>query len=498
MQQGVRGIPRAAASNHEPKGLDMDVSKVAIIVNSDQVFEDSLHLATVGGETFLEFLLGNVRSAVPGGRKIFAMAFRDLQQMSERLVNLVESFGFEMFIGDRDYANRLARAARLAGFEHVLDIDATCPLTSLHFVEEMLSAHLSSGRDLTVCHNLPRPLAPTIVRRAALGLCNSLVNTSMPKAFGLDGTLRPGATYQDFMLANPGHFSANLFEAPVRWEGAAFDPFAEELSALRLDVKENLPRIRDAIYTIGKHSLTSDDVIDVLLIRNMQKNWDRLEEFDTKYAVVDGANMSTDEEFEKATQYEINWFVLKDEKFLGQADLSTKSILELGCGHARLLRFLAPVFREVHGTDASSHRIREGGYRLRDFPNAHVSQADGRSLRQYADATFDYAFAHGVFVHIHSKSIIDSYIKEMARVVKPGGRIKFDIYHGRDVFGIGPRFFGIGARYTEDEIAEVFKEAGLKLLDISYISPRQYAREARSGKERSGLPLKQMLVVAEK
>lgn len=474
------------------------MSGVVVIVNSDQVFEDSLQLATVGGETFLEFLLGNVRDALPDSHRIFAMAFRDLQKMNEHLVNLVKSFGFEMFIGDRDYANRMARASRLAGFDHVLDIDVTCPLTSLHCVQDMLASHLAAGRDLTVCHNLPRTLAPALVRRQALALYNSLVNTSMPAAFGLNAVLRPAATYQDYMLANPERFTANFYEAPLRWEGAAFDPFAEDLSALRLSAKENLPLIRETVYAIGEHNLSADDVIDALLIKNMRRNWDRLEEFNTRYAVVDGVDMSTDESFEKATRYELDWFVLKDKMFLGKANLKTKNILEVGCGHARLLRFLAPVFGMVYGTDASSHRIQEAAYRMREFPNAHFTQADGRSLRQYADAQFDYVFAHGVFVHIHSKSVIDNYIREMARVAKPGGKIKFDVYHGTDVFGIGPRFFGIGARYTEDELAGLFKEIGLTCVDISYISPRQYARNAESGKELSGLPLKQMLVVASK
>lgn len=469
-----------------------------VIVNSDQIFEDSLPLATVGGASFLELLLSNVRSAFPERKRLFAMAFRNLQEMTDNLVQLVESHGFEMVVADRDYANRLSRAARLSGFGHVLDVDATMPLTGFSFAEDMMAAHLDSGADLTLCHNLPRTLAPTVVARRALSLYNSVVNTSMAASCGVEDAFAKAEGYVRFMIANPARFRVNFYEAPICWEGAAFDPFAEEFTALSLAAKENLPRIRNVIYTAGRPDVTHDDVIDCMLIRNMQANWDRLEEFDTKYAVVDGANMSTKAEFDKATQGEVNWFVLNDRKFLGKDDISRKSIIEVGCGHGRLLRFLAPAFREAHGADSSLQRIMEARYCLREFPNAHVSQTDGRSLGQFPDAGFDFAFAHGVFVHIHSKSIINNYIKEMARVVKPGGRIKFDIYHGKDVFGIGPRFFGIGARYTEGEIKAVFKEAGLKLKDISYATHRQYAREGRAGKEISGLSLKQMLVVAQK
>ncbi|MEW5775027.1 MAG: class I SAM-dependent methyltransferase [Thermodesulfobacteriota bacterium] len=294
------------------------------------------------------------------------------------------------------------------------------------------------------------------------------------------------------MLANPTHFAANLTEWPLTWQGAALDPFTPEFAGLRLTDKDSLHTLRSLIYTMNADTLTADDIVDYTLIRQMRSFWDRSTELDTKYAVVDAESMGTPESFEKAAAGETNWFVLNDKVFLDGRDPAEMSLLEVGCGHGRLLKHLAKRFREVHGADGSPMRFMEARFRFRDVPNVRITQTDGRSLRQYADNSFDRSFAHGVFVHIHSRTVIESYIREMARVTRQGGLVKFDIYHGKGYFGASPWFYGYGARFSEDDIKAVFVEAGVELVKIDYEMHVQYARGV--DKEQSGLPLKQMLV----
>lgn len=486
-------LRRSAAANPK-RDLPMNDS-VGVIVNSTQIFDDSLPLATVGNQRFLEFLLRRVSAAFPARQRIFAMAFWDLQRIREDFAQHVESLGFTFFIADRDDGNRLARTARHFGLEHVLDVDVLAPLSSMHFAEEMIAAHLEQGADLTLCHNLPRNLAPWVVSTRALGRYTSLATMGFCNHWGIEQAAPEGAHYTQVMLANPQRFNVHLYEAPVKWQGAGWDAFSEQLASLRLADQASLPRLRECVYTLNKDDITSDDVIDFVLIENMQKTWSKAAEFDSKFAVVDHAGMETESGFDDMSFRETRWFVLNDKTFLADVELEKAHILELGCGHGRLIAVLADRFGEVHGTDVTRERIMEARYRLRDKPNVFISQNDGRSLQQYPNDRFDLVYSHGVLVHIHSRSIIENYIQEMARVVKPGGRIKFDIYHGSDTFGIGPRFFTLGSRYTEEEIEKIFIRNGLGVESITYAMHRQYHRQAGEGAEYSLLPLKQMLVV---
>lgn len=473
-------------------------NKFAIVVSSNQIFKDSLCMASVGDTNFLDFLLSRIQKAFPNHLKIFSMAFEDFQKVREEQTDQIKSFGFEPFMGDPVTTRRLSQTARVHKITDLVAVDIAHPLVSLHFVDKMMKSHVEKKSHLTICHNLPVNLAPVVVSAESINLYNSLSAGSMQAYFNIRKIVDTKNIYYSFMLAYPDYFKINFFEAPVKWQGAELDTFSDQFTSLTLKSQDNLNTIRDLIYTQKKEDITSDDVIDYMLITSMKNAWGRGNEFDTKRIVADQKEGTTAEGYRKMTQKEIDWFVLKDKKYLKSKAKSKSTILEVGCGHGRLISFLADHFKKVHGTDGSRQRYMEGRFRLRNRPNVHLSLSDGRSLAQYADKSMDFCFAHGVFVHINSKSIINNYIAEMARVTKKGGRIKFDIYHGEDVFGMTIRNFGLGARYTDAEIKGVLKSAGLKLVDIEHVFTRQYFRDPDDGQDYSALPLKQMLVIAEK
>lgn len=468
-------------------------AQCGVIVSSDQVFADSLVMGSVGDTNFLDILLDNVARAFPDLPKVFAMAFRDHMRMTEAFSQHVESKGFAFFVSDRDYTSRLVHTAMQYGITQVVDVDATCPVACFEYARGMLETHLESGADLTLIHNLPRNLTPVVVSAEALSRCKSMASTSFCATYGITDVRTPEVEgYVSYMLANPAFFTTRLAEWPLTWQGAAMDSFSAEFTGLKLTDRDSLHTLRSLIYTMGTDTLTADDIVDYTLIRQMRAFWDRSTELDTKYAVVDGSGMGTADGFERAAKGETDWFVLNDKTFLDGKSPAKLSILEVGCGHGRLLKHLAKRFREVHGADGSPMRFMEARFRLRGIPNVRVTQTDGRSLIQYADNTMDRSFAHGVFVHIHSRTVIENYIREMARVTKPGGLVKFDIYHGEGYFGASPWFYGFGAKYTEEAIAKVFAGCGLEVANIEYAIHQQFARG--DAQEVSTLPLKQMLV----
>ena len=96
-------------------------------------------------------------------------------------------------------------------------------------------------------------------------------------------------------------------------------------------------------------------------------------------------------------------------------------VLDAGCGAGGMPVSLAEETREVVGIDPAN-RFQEAGGRLareRNLTNLRFALADGMAL-PFADRTFDLVLSHAVIEHVASAS---RYLRECARVLKPGGRI---------------------------------------------------------------------------
>lgn len=101
------------------------------------------------------------------------------------------------------------------------------------------------------------------------------------------------------------------------------------------------------------------------------------------------------------------------------------TVLEVGCGVARIGRELAPYCREWWGCDISSSMIRIARQRTRHLKNVHFKVLSDSSLRDFRDNSFDITYCHAVFMHL-SQIDIFGYIAEMGRVTRPGGLIFYD------------------------------------------------------------------------
>lgn len=99
-------------------------------------------------------------------------------------------------------------------------------------------------------------------------------------------------------------------------------------------------------------------------------------------------------------------------------------ICEIGPGSGRfaeeLTVALQPNAYEVYET------ARDWLPRLRQLPNVVVRQCDGHTLSQTADSSVDLVHAQKVFVYLEFY-VIAGYLAEMARVVRPGGAVAFDV-----------------------------------------------------------------------
>ncbi|ALC05728.1 SAM-dependent methyltransferase [Corynebacterium deserti GIMN1.010] len=115
----------------------------------------------------------------------------------------------------------------------------------------------------------------------------------------------------------------------------------------------------------------------------------------------------------------------KDVRLLGQPeDLKDASILEIGAGSAPCSRWLANDIPDafIAAFDISAQMLRHAGH----DHSVSLVQADAMSL-PYADNAFDVVFS--VFGAIPFVEDSAALMKEIARVLKPGGRFVFSITH---------------------------------------------------------------------
>ena len=164
----------------------------------------------------------------------------------------------------------------------------------------------------------------------------------------------------------------------------------------------------------------------------MRKDWDQRARENARYYVVTDKTEWTDEEFFASGELALRDHILSDMGNICQGrDPKAMRVLEIGCGAARVTRALAGLFGEVHGVDVSGNMIRLAREALAPFPNAHVYQNNGMDLSVLPDLVFDFAFSTIVFQHIPSRQVIESYIREVHRVLRPGALFKFEVQGAR-------------------------------------------------------------------
>jgi SAM-dependent methyltransferase len=102
-------------------------------------------------------------------------------------------------------------------------------------------------------------------------------------------------------------------------------------------------------------------------------------------------------------------------------------VLDLGCGVGRLTRVLAGQAAEVLALDVSAEMIARARSLHQSLGNVTWLVGDGTTLHPLADASVDVCLSHVVFQHIPDPAVTLGYVREMARVLRPGGWAGFQI-----------------------------------------------------------------------
>ncbi len=200
------------------------------------------------------------------------------------------------------------------------------------------------------------------------------------------------------------------------------------------------------------------------LEERMREDWNKRAREDANYYVA-FAQREQDEADFLATGTRLVEALRDELKRLPPADPRSRRALEIGCGPGRLMLPLSQNFGEVHGVDVSDEMAARARERLHNIPHAHVHVTDGANLAAFADESFDFVWSYAVFQHIPERGVVVNYMREIGRVLKPGG-----IFRGQ--FNGWPRSPGVeygtweGCRFSAAEIREFTAANSFDLLEL--------------------------------
>jgi SAM-dependent methyltransferase len=195
-------------------------------------------------------------------------------------------------------------------------------------------------------------------------------------------------------------------------------------------------------------------------LRKMRDDWDQRARENARYYVATGTTEWTDEDFFASGEKNVAEQILNDMGNICQGKRpGAMRVLEIGCGAGRVTRALANVFGEVHAVDVSGEMVRQAELALRDRPNACVYQNNGKDLTVVPALAFDFAFSSIVFQHIPSRDVIENYVREVHRLLRPGALFKFQV-QGDSTLETTPDDTWLGVPFSERQAMEMAYRCG--------------------------------------
>lgn len=112
---------------------------------------------------------------------------------------------------------------------------------------------------------------------------------------------------------------------------------------------------------------------------------------------------------------------------------SDDRVVEIGCGIGRITRAIAERAASVVAVDVSMEMVNRCREALVDLDNVTVRLGSGRDLSGIPDGTADVVYSFIVFQHIPDPDITCQYIRDMGRVLRPGGWAVFQVSEDHEV-----------------------------------------------------------------
>jgi ubiquinone/menaquinone biosynthesis C-methylase UbiE len=160
----------------------------------------------------------------------------------------------------------------------------------------------------------------------------------------------------------------------------------------------------------------------------MERDWDARAREAAEYYIASGRRDWERNEFFQGGWINVTNEITEDMHVIARGRKAKEMrVLEIGCGVGRMTRAMACLFAEVHAVDISAEMIALARRNLLDLRNVFLYKNNGTDLLELPDRRYDFAFSFIVFQHIPSLAIIETYIREVYRCLKPDTIFKFQV-----------------------------------------------------------------------
>lgn len=143
---------------------------------------------------------------------------------------------------------------------------------------------------------------------------------------------------------------------------------------------------------------------------------------------------------------------------IARAGLTADSaVADVGTGTGFMLAGIAPLVGKAYGFDNSAEMLDVARKNLGDIANVELKVSEGESL-PLPDGTVDAVFAN---MYLHHATTPSQAIAEMARVLKPGGRLVITDLDRHDHFWMAKEMADNWLGFERPQVEEWYREAGL-------------------------------------
>lgn len=113
-------------------------------------------------------------------------------------------------------------------------------------------------------------------------------------------------------------------------------------------------------------------------------------------------------------------------------------VVEIGCGAGRMTRAIAARVADVRAVDVAPAMLRIAEGENGNLDNVEWLLGDGESLDGIPDASADACVSHVVLQHIPDPQVTLGYVREMGRVLRPGGWAAFQVSNAPEIHTARP------------------------------------------------------------
>jgi SAM-dependent methyltransferase len=195
--------------------------------------------------------------------------------------------------------------------------------------------------------------------------------------------------------------------------------------------------------------------------KKMRRDWDERARKDAYFYIATWEKDWDPHRFFDSGEADVRTFVdpaLQRQGFLPQG----KTMLEIGAGVGRMTRSFARRFAHVVALDVSPEMLSRGHALHGEYGNILWLQGDGIGLSMIAENQMDFVFSYIVLHHIPSPDLVFGYIREMLRVLRPGGvfLFQFNSFFGPSMNWKGRLIWGVIDRLREPVFGMSFDKLG--------------------------------------